>query len=245
MSKPEETKNEITPTQTTQLTPVMPLMTAQEAKQAWQKFEDLKAAVLTNADYQDIAGKTYIKRSGFRKLAVFFGISDKILTEERKDRTDGSFIWRIKVEVTAPNGRSAIGVGACDSAEREGKGRGGGFAHPEHDVYSTAHTRAKSRAISDLVAGGVVSAEEMEAEATVPHSQSVDVKAQVQGWVACVPTDKGPWDRNNDLGSDEIQNLLAMMNAEDKTSIDYDGFRFWQLKDGDKVTGLGRRVITK
>ena len=31
----------------------------------------------------------------------------------------------------------------------------------EHDVYATAHTRAKNRAISDLVGGGEVSAEEM------------------------------------------------------------------------------------
>ena len=58
-------------------------------------------------------------------------------------------------EVRAPNGRINTGVGICDSKERN-------FAHLEHDVYATAHTRAKSRAISDMVAGGVVSAEEME-----------------------------------------------------------------------------------
>ena len=156
-----EQKTEIIPS-TIQLKPVMPLISAQEAKQAWQKYEELKAAVLDETDYQEISNKRYIKRSGFRKLAVFFGISDIILNKERIEKPNGNFTWRIDVEAKAPNGRTAIGVGACDSTER-------GFAHLEHDVYSTAHTRAKSRAISDLVAGGALSAEEVETEQSTPN----------------------------------------------------------------------------
>jgi hypothetical protein len=134
--------------------PVMPLVTPEKAAEQWKLFEALKAKLLTEEDYQSIAGKRYIKRSGFRKIAVYFGISDRIIKEERLDREDGSFSWRLEVEAYAPNGRSCIGVGACDSKERK-------FAHSEHDVFATAHTRAKSRAISDLVAGGAVSAEEV------------------------------------------------------------------------------------
>lgn len=136
---------------------VEPLVTTEKAVELWHKFEDLKAKLLTDDDYQVIAGKRFIKRSGFRKIGVVFGLSDRILKEERVDRPDGSFVWRIVVEVLAPNGRTSIGVGACDSRERK-------FAHLEHDVLSTAHTRAKSRGISDMVAGGVVSAEEAEGE---------------------------------------------------------------------------------
>ena len=136
------------------LAPVMPLVTAEKAAEQWALFEALKSKLLSSEDYQSIAGKCYIKRSGFRKIAVYFGISDRILKEVRADRADGSFTWHITAEAIAPNGRSCVGVGACDSRERK-------FAHTEHDVLSTAHTRAKSRAISDLVAGGVVSAEEM------------------------------------------------------------------------------------
>lgn len=142
-------------TKETQIQPVQPLMTAEAAVQAWKKFEELKERLLENEDYQTISGKRYIKRSGFRKIAVFFGLSDRIIEEERTNREDKTFFWRIIVEATAPNGRTSIGVGACDSQERK-------FAHLEHDVYATAHTRAKSRAISDMVAGGVVSAEEMD-----------------------------------------------------------------------------------
>jgi hypothetical protein len=130
-------------------------VTPEEAAKQWALFEALKSKLLVDDDYQTIAGKRFIKRSGFRKIAVYFGISDRVLKEERVDREDGSFSWRIMVEAVAPNGRSCIGVGACDSKERS-------FAHLEHDVYATAHTRAKSRAISDMVAGGIVSAEEVE-----------------------------------------------------------------------------------
>jgi hypothetical protein len=144
----EEQRGQIVPA------PVMPLVSPEKAAEQWALFEALKAKLLSNEDYQAIAGKRFITRSGFRKIAVYFGISDRIVKEERADRDDGSFSWHIEVEAYAPNGRCCVGVGACDSRERN-------FAHLEHDVYATAHTRAKSRAISDLVAGGAVSAEEV------------------------------------------------------------------------------------
>lgn len=150
------TEQEITP-----FKPVAPLATPEEARKGWAAYEALKGALLTSDDYQVIAGKQYIKRSGFRKIAVFFGLSDRILEQERVDREDKSFTWRFVVEARAPNGRTSVGVGICNSAERK-------FAHLDHDVYATAHTRAKSRAISDMVAGGAVSAEEMEAQEDKP-----------------------------------------------------------------------------
>jgi hypothetical protein len=137
--------------------PVKPLVSPEKAAEEWAVFEALKAKLLTEEDYQTIASKRYIKRSGFRKIAVYFGLSDSIIDQQRVDREDESFSWRIVVEVEAPNGRISTGVGACDSRERR-------FAHVEHDVYAIAHTRAKSRAISDMVAGGAVSAEEMQVE---------------------------------------------------------------------------------
>lgn len=152
------------------LKPVMPLMNPVEAKAAWELYEKVKGALLSAGDYQAIGGKQYIKRSGFRKIAVAFGISDTIISEERLNRDDPehSFVWRVKVGVSAPNGRSAVGVGACDSKERN-------FAHLEHDVYSTAHTRAKSRAISDLVAGGALSAEELADDEATPRNAPLNV----------------------------------------------------------------------
>ncbi|MFH0896480.1 MAG: hypothetical protein V1850_00320 [Candidatus Bathyarchaeota archaeon] len=115
-----------------QISPVMPLVSPEVAAEQWKRFEQLKEKLLSEDDYQAISGKRFIKRSGFRKIGVYFGISDRILKEDRIDRPDGSFTWRIIAEVMAPNGRTCVGVGACDSKERK-------FAHTEHDVFSTAH----------------------------------------------------------------------------------------------------------
>jgi hypothetical protein len=169
--------------------PVSPLVTAEEAARRWQLFEDLKKKILipwgeANTDYQRIrvqekqpdgrfktVEKDFIKRSGFRKLAVFFGLSDRIVREERIDRADGSFMWRIIVEIQATNGRLCTGVGICDSRERK-------FAHSEHDVYAIAQTRAKNRGISDMIAGGIISAEE--AEEAPEESEKKGVKPEAR-----------------------------------------------------------------
>ena len=166
--------------ETTQITPfevVRPLVTTEQAVEQWRLFEELKQSLLTDDDYATIQGKPYVKKSGFRKIAVFFGLSDSIISEDRVDRENGTFFWRIKVESRAPNGRTSVGVGICDSQERN-------FSHIEHDVYATAHTRAKNRAISDMVAGGLVSAEEMDPRPekttkTPPKPKKVEAESKV------------------------------------------------------------------
>lgn len=150
------TKDELIPVATAEIVPlpVKPLVSPEQAARAWKLFLDLKKKLLDEHDYQLIAGKRFIKKSGFRKLSVVFNLSDEIVEHEKIVREDETFYWRILTKVTAPNGRTSVGVAICDSRERK-------FAHPKHDVYATCHTRAKNRAISDMVAGGVVSAEEM------------------------------------------------------------------------------------
>lgn len=145
--------------------PVRPLVSAERAAEDWALFESLKSKLLKAEDYAEIKGAHYIRKSGFRKIAVAFNLSDRIVEQVRTDREDRSFMWRIVIEVEAPNHRVCMGVGICDSAERN-------FNHIEHDVYATAHTRAKNRAISDMVAGGVVSAEEIDAKPETVVAQS-------------------------------------------------------------------------
>ena len=163
------------------IAPVRALVSPQEAKKNWDEFLALKSALLTKDDYQAIAAKDFIKKSGFRKIAVVFNLSDRIVEQVKDIRDDGSFMWRITVEVSTPN-RFCSGVGICDSRERK-------FAHTEHDVYSTAHTRAKNRAISDMVAGGAVSAEEMSietdtiSEALLQRTAAITKKALDEGLV--------------------------------------------------------------
>lgn len=133
---------------------VRPAIGAMEAVLAWKEFRALRTAILDKSDFQRIGNDDFIKKSGWRKFATFYNLTDKIV-EETQVFTEGmNYYWKIKVECVAPNGRVVEGVGICATTERK-------FAHIEHDVYTTAHTRAKNRAISDMVAAGEVSAEEV------------------------------------------------------------------------------------
>ena len=135
---------------------IRPVAQTDEIVAAWQNYQELKGKLLNDNDYQAIQGKRCIKKSGWRKLQTAFGISDELVKEERRDYK-GYFSFEVMVKVSAQNGRYAYGVGSCASNERN-------FSHVEHDTRSTAHTRAKNRAVSDLIGGGEVSAEEMMAE---------------------------------------------------------------------------------
>jgi hypothetical protein len=119
-------------------------------------FHDLSAALLDQSDYQRIGGKEYKTKSAWRKLAAAFNVSDEIVEKnyDRDPETGRIVRAEFTVRATAPNGRSTVGVGLASVFERH-------FNNPEHDLPATAHTRAKSRAFSDLFGLGEVSAEEM------------------------------------------------------------------------------------
>lgn len=157
-----------------------------EAAEAFMNnYQDLVKALLdVEEDYQD--GKK--KKSAWRKLATAFNISDEIVNEQLIfDDVDGQIITaRYKVKAILPNGRSTIGVGVCSiydkirytatkkyDADKETPSNfelRGRFSNAEHDVPSTAHTRAKNRAISDLIGAGETSAEELEKEVKVTRN---------------------------------------------------------------------------
>ena len=148
------------------------------AKAYMNNYQEAIKAMLTPEDYQTIANKDFKKKSAWRKLATAFRISDKIVDEELEfDDANQIIRARYRVRCTLPNGRSAEGVGVCSIFDKirynptqkydadtetpsnfELRGR---FSNAEHDVPSTAHSRAKNRAISDLIGAGEVSAEEM------------------------------------------------------------------------------------
>jgi hypothetical protein len=151
-----DSKAEIMPVHTSKMTLLEPAAEIEELKRHWQKIQELKKSILDKADIAEIQGRTFVKRSGWRKLQSAFAISDRIVSKEREDQGDGHFLWRIEVEAYhQKTGRASTGVGACSTKERK-------FAHLDHDVFAIAHTRAKNRAISDLIGLGEVSAEEID-----------------------------------------------------------------------------------
>jgi len=157
---------------------VLPLVTVEEAVQGWKGYLKLCEALLDTSDYATIQGRKFRKKSGWRKLAHAFNVSDTILEKViRLDDRGRVISAELTVEAIAPNSRSAVGWGSCSVEERAHeedkktktgicKGPCDGrkhYSNPSHDIPATAHTRAKNRAISDLIGAGEVSAEEVEA----------------------------------------------------------------------------------
>lgn len=99
--------------------------------------------------------KNHVNRSGVSKIATWCAISTTLVGTEIDRDTDGKGLrWRVTVRATAPDGRMADGVGSFDVKERPSK-------KPEHDGLAQAYTRARNRAVMDLIGMGEVSAEEM------------------------------------------------------------------------------------
>jgi len=129
------------------------------AKQAMIQFEQIKTEILNNdTDIVMIERKKYIKRRGWRKIALAFNVTTEIKKIER-EKIDDKYIVRVTAIAKAPNGRISEEVGISDSGEFE-KGRLKGKG-TYHNIESKAVTRAINRAISNLVGGGELSAEEI------------------------------------------------------------------------------------
>jgi len=150
----------------------------EKAVEQWEQYQELCERLLNETDYQQIGKKRFRKKSGWRKLARAFNITDSVLEKDALRDTDGRVVEAsFSVRATAPNGRTADGWGACSLWERaheEDKVDGYGkvtcpgpcngrkhFSNPDHDIPATAHTRAKNRAIADLIGAGEVSADEV------------------------------------------------------------------------------------
>ncbi|MFH2110393.1 MAG: hypothetical protein ABIJ47_03920 [Candidatus Bathyarchaeota archaeon] len=156
---------------------LLPILDPKAAERAYHTYLKLCQAILVpydkrivkdgvvvqESDYaripqrKQVAGKwitEYVdapKKSAWRKLGRFYGVSTEIVEKTKEPHPDGSYTWHYTVKATA-SGVTQDGEGSCTSTEKGGKS--------EHDTRATAHTRAKSRAISDLIGFGQVSAEE-------------------------------------------------------------------------------------
>jgi hypothetical protein len=145
----------------------------EQVLESWNTFQKIKEKILNKDDVQEIAGKTFIKRSGWQKIALAFNVSTTILEERRIDSPDFDFTYIIKVEARAPNGRVAEATGACSKSEKTSKNMPGTV----HNVLAHATTRAMNRAISNLCGSGAVSAEEIDGEDAIPKATDKQVSS--------------------------------------------------------------------
>ena len=155
-------KNEIVKSENDIINPV----DVEGAVAFWENYQELTEKLLDKSDYQ---GKKFKKKSAWRKYATAFNISDEIIKEEITTDKAGRIIKAVyHVKATLPNGRQGIGVGSLSIFSKQTSEDESPFvlrqkfSDAEHDIPATAHTRAKNRAISDLIGAGEVSAEEID-----------------------------------------------------------------------------------
>jgi len=121
-----------------------------------KSFENFKSKVLTHRDFATIQGKTFVMKSGWAKYALVCMVSTEV-RDERVEERNGNRIYHFTYRaIHQPSNRYADAVGSASEAERKE------WNHPEHDIRTLAQTRACNRAISNLVGGGEISAEEMQ-----------------------------------------------------------------------------------
>jgi hypothetical protein len=106
------------------------------------------------------------KKSAWRKLATAFDLDVEII-REHVDRDPAGQPVRAAViaRAIAPSGRFQDGDGYCSTDEPRFQ-KPGGRRKLENDLRATAATRAKNRAISDLLGTGEVSAEEITSDSS-------------------------------------------------------------------------------
>ncbi|PRQ43282.1 hypothetical protein RchiOBHm_Chr3g0466791 [Rosa chinensis] len=114
----------------------------------FKEYQDAAMAILEKTDYTKIHGSTYIKKSGWRKISFYFNLSfeikDKSIEfDESRNVLRAEFVVRAHMQ----GGRFSDGWGSCDRREKR-------FNKPNHDIPSTAETRAKNKASSDLLGIG-------------------------------------------------------------------------------------------
>lgn len=146
-------------------TQIQPLDVAQ-TRALMETYQRGLEQIVSDSDYQefkDRGGETrkFLKRSGWRKIATWFGLDLQISSREI-DRDERGKIIRAHVvcRAVATNGRYADGDGGCSIDERR-------FSKPEHDIPAVATTRATNRAISNLVGMGSLSFEELSGDPDV------------------------------------------------------------------------------
>lgn len=152
-----------------------------------EAYQALLPRLLADSDYQGTGSDKFVKKSGWRKIARAFNLSVEIvsisiLRDERGKPERAECIAR----ALAPNGQIQDADGYCSIEEFTGKR--GSDPKIENTLRATATTRAKNRAIADLVGMGEVSAEEMEnvggGNSGPPYGPAVDEEGRVKSSAA-------------------------------------------------------------
>lgn len=135
-----------------------------EIREYLDRYNFVKKNVVDRSDFHEYRNnkgeiKLFMKKSGFRKFIHAFGLSVQVVKREGRMYFDQTtkrqgIEYEVWARCTAPNGQFTEDVAICQQYEKNSN-------KSKHDILTTATTRAINRAISNLVAYGEVSAEEV------------------------------------------------------------------------------------
>ena len=210
---------------------------------ALKKFLELKEEVLQENDTVMISSKKYIKRSGWRKIALAFNVSTEIISVERDYGSDLK-ICHVKARAIAPNGRISEEIASCDSTEfiYEDKDNKKQVKFTIHNMETKAATRAINRAISNLVGGGEVSAEEIEQGENIANNG--ESQATNRSNVKKNQSGNTDWDaEKKEPASMKQKNFIKSMMENMNLEIDYDSLdRMTKLEAHDMIDKLKKQM---
>ena len=200
---------------------VRPLVSSEEALKAFNEYQLLKKKLRGEGDFVEFTDSKGQKKEAptkqwRTKLTRFFGISVEIVKEEVEYLQDGSFVYKVTARAIAPNGLYMEADGSCWSKTKEKAGMGKDIYHL---TRSHAITRAKNRAVLELVGFGEVSAEEIEdEEPTKTNFQNPQKEAQTEDPYR---SRREYWDkiwnmiREQGITNQEIMNFIGVKTLKD------------------------------
>jgi hypothetical protein len=143
---------------------ITPAGSIEQAIEQFELYQELKLRLGTADDFQQIGNKKHPKKSFVRKVQRFFNVSCEVVEiSPFRDETGKVIAWLAKARaVHLGTGAFQEGDGACSYEEKTAEDPlKEKRLRTIHNVRSHAVTRAKNRAILDLVGFGDVSAEEI------------------------------------------------------------------------------------
>jgi len=184
---------------------IMPAGTIEQALEAFNQYQQLKERLGSKEDFQQIGDKQHPKKSFVRKVQRFFNVSCEIIQDEPlTDPKTGKIIaWVAKARaIHLATGAFQEADGSCGFEEKAEKQR------TIHNIRAHAITRAKNRAILDLVGFGEVSAEELNERETYqqqPARQSTKQTQQTNNNLATIKQKKAIYAKAKEKGLNDEQ----------------------------------------
>lgn len=187
-------------------------------------YQDLIPRLLTTDDYQSAGkDKRFVKKSGWLKIAAAFDLDVQILTTN-VERDIAGFAQRAEVwaRAIAPSGRAMDGDGYCDINEKRFSDANG-RQRLDHDLRTTATTRAMNRAISGLIGMGDPDDETPPPPDTLTSAEYAELVAAFQAagtplaplalHLGCEATDEAVAKRARQITSEQARTAITFLKG--------------------------------